>query len=618
MNNNTTIVNENDVDNHIDDHVDEEIKACIKSRKNFFMFAGAGSGKTRSLENALNFILFEEGSSLKLKSKRVAVITFTNAACDEIMRRVGYNPIFAVSTIHSFLWDLIKPFQKDIKEWVKSDIESEIIEQKNKLIKAKKPEIYYEKLDKLSKRLEKLEQISKFTYNPNGENVGQNSLNHSEVIYMGSYFISEKETLQKVLTSKYPILLIDESQDTKKELIDALLNIDKANSGDFIIGMFGDVMQRIYSDGKENLDQNIPLDWERPNKVMNHRSNKRIIYLANAIRTTADNRKQQARADKGDGYVRLFIAHNTLERNTVENYIYTRMVNITSDEKWKNIDERKTLVLEHSMAAKRIGFETLDNALSRTFSQSFRDGTLAELSFLMNIVYPIVLAKQSKDNFSIMKICRASSIELNSKYFSTSSDQPQLLKTINKKINELVSLWENDKIPTCFDIYKLLAKIKLLDLPKRVDEIIDENIEPSETIIALREGLKVQFTELIAYWNYINDMTQFSTHQGIKGLEYDRVAVIMDDENAGGFLFSYEKLFGAKELSRTDREHEERGEDNSITRTMRLFYVTCTRAKESLALIVYTGNVDNVKKTAMNFEWFSNEEIEIINEENIL
>jgi len=617
MNNISMTINENDIDNHIDDHVDEEIKTCIKSRKNFFMFAGAGSGKTRSLENALKFILSEEGSPLKLKSKQVAVITFTNSACEEIMRRIGYNPIFAVSTIHSFLWELIKPFQKDIKEWIKSDIESEIIEQKNKLIKAKKPEIYHDKLDKLNKRLDKLKQISRFTYNPNGENIGQNSLNHSEVIYMGSYFISEKETLQKVLTSKFPILFIDESQDTKKELIDALLKIDNKYSGDFIIGMFGDVMQRIYSDGKENLDYNIPSDWERPNKLMNHRSNKRIIHLANAIRSTADNRKQRARADKSDGYVRLFIAHNTLERNTVEDYIYTRMVNITSDEKWKNIDERKTLVLEHSMAAKRIGFATLDNALSKTFSQSFRDGTLAELSFLMNIVYPIVLAKQLKDNFSIMKICRAYSIELNSNIFSTSPDQPQILKSLNKKINELVSLWENEKKPACLDVFLLLAKIKLFDLPKRIEDVIDENAEPNEAIIALREGLKAPFTELIAYWNYVNDMTQFSTHQGIKGLEYDCVAVIMDDENAGGFLFSYEKLFGAKELSKTDKDHEEKGEDNSITRTMRLLYVTCTRAKESLALIVYTNDVDKVMRTAENYKWFSNEEIEIINEKNI-
>lgn len=47
-----TTLRENDsVDNHIDDHVDEEIRECFSKEdpKCFFVFAGAGSGKTRSL-----------------------------------------------------------------------------------------------------------------------------------------------------------------------------------------------------------------------------------------------------------------------------------------------------------------------------------------------------------------------------------------------------------------------------------------------------------------------------------------------------------------------------------------------------------------------------------------
>ena len=45
-------------DNHVDDHVDTEIINCIneKNRKSFFMFAGAGSGKTRSLVNLMNYL----------------------------------------------------------------------------------------------------------------------------------------------------------------------------------------------------------------------------------------------------------------------------------------------------------------------------------------------------------------------------------------------------------------------------------------------------------------------------------------------------------------------------------------------------------------------------------
>lgn len=83
----------------------------------------------------------------------------------------------------------------------------------------------------------------------------------------------------------------------------------------------------------------------------------------------------------------------------------------------------------------------------------------------------------------------------------------------------------------------------------------------------------------------------------------------MDDSEAKGFLFSYEKLFGAKPRSDTDIKNEQEGRDNSISRTARLFYVTCTRARESLAIVAYTGDVKAVKDTALSHGWFRVEEI---------
>jgi DNA helicase-2/ATP-dependent DNA helicase PcrA len=595
-------------DNTIDDHVDSEIQSCISQKKNFFMFAGAGSGKTRSLVNALQFIAEKYGMALRLCSRRVAVITYTNAACDEIMRRIGYTPLFAVSTIHSFLWELIKPYQKDIKEWVKGKVEIDIDEQNEKLKRARKPEIYIEKIAKLNQRLESLKSISKFTYSPNGENIGRDSLDHSEVISMGSVFIKDKETMQKVMVSKFPILLIDESQDTKKELVDALLKIEQKYANDFIIGMFGDTMQRIYPDGQENLSKIVPPDWEKPAKLMNHRSTKRVIQLANAIRNTVDGQQQQARSDKSEGFVRLFVIPDTAERDSTEKEIYTRMAEITGDNKWSEVDERKTLVLEHSMAASRLGFGTIDNRLRTTFGQSFREGTLVELSFLMNIVFPVVYNKQNGNDFAVMKILKKYSPKLKGGNFVNIPDQLSTLQSIRMNVNELVSLWENGKMPICLDVYKKLYEINLFELPKRIDDILSDS-DINEEIVALREGLSVPFSELINYWKYVNDKTQFSTHQGIKGLEFKRVAVIMDDKSAGGFSFSYEKLFGAQYPTDADLMHEKKGEDNSISRTKRLFYVTCTRAEKSLALIAYTNNVNDVKRTVISNGWFSCDEI---------
>ena len=68
--------------------------------------------------------------------------------------------------------------------------------------------------------------------------------------------------------------------------------------------------------------------------------------------------------------------------------------------------------------------------------------------------------------------------------------------------------------------------------------------------------------------------------------------VIMDDAQARGFLFSYEKLFGAKAQSDTGVKYKREGKDTSMTRTARFFYGACTRAKKSLAVVAYTENME--------------------------
>jgi DNA helicase-2/ATP-dependent DNA helicase PcrA len=88
--------------------------------------------------------------------------------------------------------------------------------------------------------------------------------------------------------------------------------------------------------------------------------------------------------------------------------------------------------------------------------------------------------------------------------------------------------------------------------------------------------------------------------------------VILDDEDARGFLFSYEKLFGAKEPSETDIKNQNEGKETSVERTRRLFYVTCSRAKESLAIVAYTKEAEKVKNHALSQGWF--EENEVIND----
>ena len=81
------------LDNHIDDHVDEEIKQCFdeKNHRSFFVFAGAGAGKTRSLVNLLKYLEDNVSEKLAINAQKIAVITYTNAACEEILRRTDYT-----------------------------------------------------------------------------------------------------------------------------------------------------------------------------------------------------------------------------------------------------------------------------------------------------------------------------------------------------------------------------------------------------------------------------------------------------------------------------------------------------------------------------------------------
>ena len=244
----------------------DEIYPCLDldHPKSFFLFAGAGSGKTRSLVEVLTRFRKENIHRLRKSGKKVAIITYTNAACDEIKRRLDFDAAFHVSTIHSFAWELIQPYTTDIKDWIKASLETEINELSEKQARAKNTatKTYMDRASRIEskgRRLEALPGIKRFTYNPNGDNLSRDSLNHAEVINIASGFIQDKPLMQSILVRKFPILLIDESQDTKKELVDAFFKVQEEKLDHFALGMFGDTMQRIYADGKPNLDGKFPV-----------------------------------------------------------------------------------------------------------------------------------------------------------------------------------------------------------------------------------------------------------------------------------------------------------------------------------------------------------------------
>ncbi len=74
-------------------------------------------------------------------------------------------------------------------------------------------------------------------------------------------------------------------------------------------------------------------------------------------------------------------------------------------------------------------------------------------------------------------------------------------------------------------------------------------------------------------------------------------------------MFSYDKLFGAKAPTSTDIKNEEEGKETSIDRTRRLFYVTCSRAQSSLAIVVYTRERDKIIGHLQSLKLFDDSEI---------
>ena len=605
----------------------DEIYRCLDldHPKSFFLFAGAGSGKTRSLVEVLTRFRKENIHRLQKSGKKVAIITYTNAACDEIKRRLDFDAAFYVSTIHRFAWELIKPYTADIKDWIKASLEREINELNEKQAKTKNTatKTYMDRASKIAskgRRLEALPGIKRFTYNPNGDNLGRDSLNHAEVINIASGFIQDMPLMGNILVRKFPILLIDESQDTKKELVDAFFKVQQEKADHFALGMFGDTMQRIYADGKPDLDGGIPESWAKPALTVNYRSPKRVIALINKIRADADGQEQEPYKD-AEGIVLLFVVDSSrpLDKAATEAGIAEQMRKVTGDVKWNS--SVKVLTLEHHMAASRGGFSQFFDPLYKVdkLKTGLLDGTLPGVSLFANQVLPLIEAKKRGDEIAVSRVARMYSPLLKKDLLKASEQPREDIRKANDAVSALYALWDEGADPLLVDILKTLFQTNLFQVPEvlvpiaerlsREEETDEEDGDKDSIIDAWESALQCPFSRFREYVNYISEESWFGTHQGIKGLEFPRVMVILDDEDARGFLFSYEKLLGAKEPSDRDQQNEAEGKETSIDRSRRLFYVTCSRAEESLAIVAYTKDPAKVKGFVTAQGWFDEGEI---------
>ncbi len=282
------------------------------------------------------------------------------------------------------------------------------------------------------------------------------------------------------------------------------------------------------------------------------------------------------------------------------------------------------------MSARRFGFERFFEPLYAVerIRTSFLQGTGAGIGFFTREVLPLIAALRATDRFAVASIVRKTSPLLERKVLEDAGeDQAEVLAAANEACDGLLSLVSGDSMPTVRQVLRYIAEKQLFIVPDVLapfaapddaeEEVgaaddFEEELNLKSELGGWRLALEAPLNEVERYDQYIRGASSFDTHQGVKGLEFPRVMVIVSDEEARGFMFAYEKLFGAKEMSETDLKNQAVGKETSIDRTRRLFYVTCSRAEESLAVIYYTEAVEMSRAAMVKQGWFSEDEIETI------
>lgn len=618
-----------------EDPIDEKIYSYLNldSPDSFMLYAGAGSGKTRTLVAVLEALRGEKGARLALAGKRVAIVTYTNAACEEIKHRLKNDPLFSVSTIHSFSWELVKPFTEDIRKWLHMRLTNEIAKLELDINKARDPQgITAQKnvksLNSKMKRLQSLGAIKSFSYTPNSLSFDRGAVNHAEVIALAADFLANEPLMGKIFVNQYPIFLIDETQDTNESLLNSIISVQQTYPDKLSVGLFGDTMQRIYGGGKNDLKETLPDTWMTPEKVINHRCPKSVIKLINKIRLVDDDHQQKPSKDSIEGHAHIFIinANAKADKANCESNIKNIMRELTLDENWSNRTQVKILTLEHHMAAVRDGFDKFFLPLLSIdrLKDAALNGQGKDINFLQSVLLPLIKFINLSDDFGIASIVRAYSPILSALNLKSHAEPIAEIRRAQLAVDNLRIELQN---PTCtiINLLRFIERSGLFELPdtflphlinsaalvEAPEAAEDADLESNESK-AWSQALSAPIQELEKYSSYQSDNSSFGTHQGVKGLQYDRVMVILDDEEARGFLFSFEKLLGAVQPSAADLKNEREGSDSGAKRSRRLFYVTCSRARKSLAVVAYTKNPAAVKKYVHDSGWFSDEQTHMI------
>ena len=268
---------------------DEAVRECITTHRSFALIAGAGSGKTTSLVDALADIRSTYGVTLRKNGQRIACITFTNRAVEVIRERLGFDELYEVSTLHSFLWTEIKRFQCDIREALQNDRLPALIAKAAENDTGKETKTARkarEKVARLENDLASLPDVTQFSYDDAAFSDYLNGkLSHDDIIEIAGYLFRERQNFRRLIGVRYPFIFVDEAQDTFVPIVEGL-NQTCAAPGLPLVGYFGDPWQQIYEGRAGDF---APPEGGLPiTKVENFRCAPQVIDFLNAFRTAVE------------------------------------------------------------------------------------------------------------------------------------------------------------------------------------------------------------------------------------------------------------------------------------------------------------------------------------------
>ena len=545
------------------DKVDAQIIKTLKSGRSFRVEAGAGSGKTYSLNRVIEWIQANKWSDYSRKKQNVVCITYTNAAVDVIAERLAKDSFILPSTIHSFAWNAIKQYQSVLLDAVTTN-----------------PDFLPDEGDFY--KVTKVDYTLGHRYKENGVQY----LYHDDVLKLFCLLLDNAK-FRRVFADKYPLILIDEYQDSYKPIVDRFVEFFIAKGVGPQFGFFGDAWQTIYQSNKAcgTIEHS---NIEVIKKSSNFRSAPRIVRLLNDIRP---NLPQKSAIDGFDGEVVVITCEDyTDTRRTDRNFkgelppevLKSRLDEIEAKIKLDtpNDETLKILMITHKVLATQQGYDQLLDVLG----DGLRNKEDPFLLFFMNTVEPIYKALCTSNTqllFDTLDIKR----------------YPITKKSEKVKWQELRNQLTEARTKRAIDVLQLVFETDLIPTPPKLDGYYRLYHDAPTTIYStdatIQSFLELEYSQFLAAIDFLYPEAVFSTEHGVKGEEYDNVVFVI---SKGWNQYQFETY--APMI--TGHSSIPKGKEASFERNRNLFYVCCSRPRKRLFFFV-TVPMEPTFKTFLAF-----------------